>query len=126
MVVQQRVDLAMHPTADATLFAICRKKALLSNKMDYDEKKTSNVNAMSASGKARPSIRHIEKRRTSTCQFADRIAEISIRHYRKIVPKEHQGTSTCLAAVLAHDSRTDSFIILGMVRYFITSMMPDW
>ena len=86
--------------------------------MDYDERKTSNVNAISASVKARPSIRHIEKRRTSTCQFADRIAKISIRYYRKFVPKEHQGTSSCLAAVIAHDSQNDSFIMLGMVRLF--------
>ena len=78
--------------------------------MNDDEKATWNV---IASMKARPSIRHVEKRRTSTCQFADRIAKLSIGHYRKIVPKKHQGTSTCLATVVAHDRQTDCFLILG-------------
>ena len=101
----------MHPNdANINLFVPKRFDGM---SMNDDEKATRNVNA---SMKARPSIRHVEKRRTSTCQFADRIAKLSIGHYRKIVPKKHQGTSTCLATVVAYDSQTDSFAILGMVR----------
>jgi len=55
------------------------------------------------------SIRHAEKRRTGTCQFADRVARISMDAYRSSVPQQsngaqqqHQQEHTCLATIVAH------------------------
>eukprot|EP00538_Stauroneis_constricta_P000472 CAMPEP_0119573712 /NCGR_PEP_ID=MMETSP1352-20130426/45259_1 /TAXON_ID=265584 /ORGANISM="Stauroneis constricta, Strain CCMP1120" /LENGTH=899 /DNA_ID=CAMNT_0007623403 /DNA_START=44 /DNA_END=2743 /DNA_ORIENTATION=- len=47
------------------------------------------------------SVRNAEKARTSTCQFADRVAEISIQQYHKVIPKPNQG-HTCMATIVAH------------------------
>lgn len=44
-------------------------------------------------------VRYLEKRRTSTCQFADRIAQLSIQHYRQHVPASNEPT--CLATIVA-------------------------
>ena len=84
-------------------------------------KATAATKAMKANKKEksktnRPSIRHVEKRRTSTCHFSDRIAQVSIDLYRKIVPNKHQGASTCLATIVAYFEKSDSFCILGLVR----------
>jgi len=48
-------------------------------------------------------VRHAEKRRTSTCLFADRVAALSVEHYRKHVPSNFQETQkqTCLATIVA-------------------------
>ena len=77
------------------------------------------------------SIRHIEKRRTSTCQFADRIAQVSIGYYRKLIVSQQQQKkqgeeqaeqqqpppeSTCLASIVAYNNTNDTLRILGMVR----------
>jgi hypothetical protein len=67
-------------------------------------------------------VRRSEKRRTSTCQFADRVAKISIEHYRKYVPFAHQ-TQTCMAAIVAHSCEgEDSIVVLGMVSAFLTEI----
>eukprot|EP00978_Attheya_sp_CCMP212_P022199 scaffold65949_cov51-Attheya_sp.AAC.2 len=52
------------------------------------------------------SIRHAEKRRTGTCQFADRVARISIDAYRSSVPQQQTNNGAqqhaCLATIVAH------------------------
>ena len=105
---------------------------LMSSKCDIQDTPTSSE--ANASQVTR-SLRHAEKRRTSTCRFADRIARVSIAHYRKTVPTSRQGL-TCLATVVAHVAKginegndgaylplpslepsiQDTFIVLGMVR----------
>jgi Adenosine-deaminase (editase) domain len=49
------------------------------------------------------SVRHAEKRRTSTCRFADRIAQFCVDHYREHVPStfREEQKQTCMAAVVA-------------------------
>lgn len=50
-------------------------------------------------------VRHAEKRRISTCQFADRIAQCCVEHYQKHVPSTFRDAQkqTCLAAIVAFD-----------------------
>lgn len=53
---------------------------------------------------AKGSVRHAEKRRTSTCEFADRVARASIQAFRTHVPQEwrEENKQTCIAAIVAH------------------------
>lgn len=53
---------------------------------------------------AKGSVRHAEKRRTSTCDFADRVARVSIQAFRASVPQEwrEENKQTCIAAIVAH------------------------
>ena len=48
-------------------------------------------------------VRYAEKRRTSTCRFADRIAQFCLDHYREHIPGSFRETQkqTCLAAIVA-------------------------
>ena len=48
-------------------------------------------------------VRYAEKRRTSTCRFADRIAQFCVDHYRAQIPGSFRETQkqTCLAAIVA-------------------------
>lgn len=57
---------------------------------------------------SKPSIRHAEKRRTATCKFADRIAQISVDHYRAIISPTIRPPQTCIATIVAHIRPTDS------------------
>eukprot|EP00536_Pseudo-nitzschia_multiseries_P002918 jgi/Psemu1/184668/e_gw1.41.148.1 len=50
----------------------------------------------------KPAIRHAEKRRTSTCRFADRIAQVSVAHYNRTIPVDKRPSQTCVATILAH------------------------
>ena len=52
--------------------------------------------------KKKPAIRHAEKRRTSTCRFADRVAQLSVDHYKATIPIEQRPSQTCIATILAH------------------------
>ncbi|GKY91580.1 hypothetical protein MPSEU_000129900 [Mayamaea pseudoterrestris] len=70
---------------------------------------SSSISATPATAK-KPSIRHAEKRRTSTCIFADRVARVSIDAYRRHVIRsmpssaEHETMHlepTCLACIVA-------------------------
>ncbi len=58
-------------------------------------------------------IRHAEKRRTATCVFADRVAQVSIAHYRQLVPPSERPTQTCLATIVSHD-RNGNLKVVGM------------
>ena len=53
---------------------------------------------------AEGSIRHAEKRRAGTCQFANRIARISLDAYEQTVPQSYRDVNkqTCVAAIVAH------------------------
>lgn len=57
-------------------------------------------------------IRHAEKRRVSTCQFADRVAQCCVDHYQKYVPSSFRETQkqTCLAAIVAFIEDGDNHI----------------
>ena len=50
------------------------------------------------------SYRFAEKRRTATCQFADRVATTALEAYRRVVPQAHRDRQRheCVAAILAH------------------------
>ena len=49
-------------------------------------------------------VRHAEKRRRGTCEFANRIARISLDTYESTVPKSYRDLhkQTCVAAIVAH------------------------
>mmetsp|Transcript_39622 Transcript_39622/g.83302 ORF Transcript_39622/g.83302 Transcript_39622/m.83302 type:complete len:582 (+) Transcript_39622:94-1839(+) len=53
---------------------------------------------------AEGSVRHAEKRRRGTCEFANRIARISLDAYEHAVPLSYRESNkqTCVAAVVAH------------------------
>jgi hypothetical protein len=57
--------------------------------------------------KKKPAIRHAEKRRTSTCIFADRVAKISVDHYKSTIKIENRPPQTCIATILAHCAAAD-------------------
>jgi hypothetical protein len=61
-----------------------------------------------------PAIRHAEKRRTSTCPFADRIASLSIEQYHKVVPTELRPSHTCLATIVAYCASNSTLRVLGL------------
>jgi len=50
------------------------------------------------------SVRHAEKRRTGTCQFADRVALLSIQAYKERIPEKwrRENKQICLATIVAH------------------------
>lgn len=53
---------------------------------------------------ANGSVRHAEKRRAGTCEFANRIARISLDAFRSSVPQSYRDVhkQTCVAAIVAH------------------------
>ncbi len=62
------------------------------------------------------SVRHAEKRRTSTCQFADAIATVSVNAYRSCVSesfREHQK-QTCMATIVAHFDSDGHLQVMAM------------
>ena len=56
---------------------------------------------------AKNAVRHAEKRRIGTCEFANRIATVSLDAYKSAVPKSHRDAmkQTCVAAIVAHYSK---------------------
>lgn len=69
-------------------------------------------------------IRHAEKRRTATCRFANRVARVSMDHYRRVVPTSYQESQehTCIATVvLSHkyDHRL-KVVAMGVGTKFLT------
>jgi hypothetical protein len=86
------------------------RKTLPTEEMVQDDGDDDNNNFKKAS------VRHAEKRRTASCRFADRVAEISVQHYRAHVPQHHQ-TLTCLSTIVAHSMTDDTLMVLGMVRF---------
>eukprot|EP00985_Skeletonema_marinoi_P022018 scaffold13788_cov74-Skeletonema_marinoi.AAC.2 len=68
---------------------------------------------------AKNAVRHAEKRRIGTCQFANRIATVSLDAYKSVVPKSHRDAmkQTCVAAIVAHYSNkcgNQSLRVLGL------------
>lgn len=61
-------------------------------------------------------VRHAEKRRTSSCAFADRIAQVSVEHYHKVVPLSFRKDQkqTCVATIVAHNCVTKELRVLAM------------
>ena len=62
----------------------------------------------------KPSIRHAEKRRTSTCRFADRVAKVSVDHYKMTVPIDERPPQTCVATIVIHDSNDCTLHVMSM------------
>lgn len=64
---------------------------------------TTNASRGIEHASCRTAVRHAEKRRTSTCQFADRIAKLSVQHYKDHVPAHFRETQkqTCCATIIA-------------------------
>jgi hypothetical protein len=67
-----------------------------------------------AAEKPKPSIRHAEKRRTSTCKFADRVAKLSIEYYKVVIPEADRPPQTCMATIVAHFADDGSLKVLSM------------
>jgi hypothetical protein len=63
-----------------------------------------------------PAVRHAEKRRTSTCRFADRVAALSIQAYRQRIPLAYQAAQpyTCIATVVAHCAKHDHLQVVSL------------
>lgn len=81
--------------------------------------------------KKKPAIRHAEKRRTSTCAFADRVANAALAVYRRVVllrqsadPRQRH-VPTCVAAILVHQADTDTLhvVALGVGTKFLTQQI---
>jgi Adenosine-deaminase (editase) domain len=55
-------------------------------------------------------VRHAEARRVATCDFANRIARVSVAHYHAHVPPHfvQAQPQTCLATIVAHYAAADS------------------
>ena len=63
----------------------------------------------------RAAVRHVEARRTGTCRFADRVAKISVLHFRHHVPVSYrEKQQTCLATIVAYQHAEDCLTVIGM------------
>ena len=61
--------------------------------------------------------RHAEKRRTSTCRFADRVARISVDKYHELErqnPSDATDRFACVASIVAHMRGDDRLVVLAM------------
>ena len=70
-------------------------------------------------------IRHAEKRRTATCSFADRVAQISVDHYRRLIPESERLPQACLATIVAY-SKSDgnlTVVALGVGTKFLSELL---
>jgi hypothetical protein len=71
-------------------------------------------------------VRHAEKRRTSTCKFADRVARISVEHYRKIIPEEDRPRQTCMATIVSHYKGNLRVQSMGVgTKFLLESVLVD-
>ena len=75
-------------------------------------------------------IRHAEKRRTSTCLFADRVAQVSVDHYHSTIPRSLRPQHTCVATIVAHDSTLSSsnnlvVVSMGVGTKFLTNALLE-
>ena len=61
-----------------------------------------------------------EKRRTSTCKFADRVAQLSIDYYYRYVPKSQRPPQTCIATIVAHFRGQLHLISMGVGTKFLS------
>lgn len=77
-----------------------------SAQLSYSPMPVSNPIAKKNKDKKKPAIRHAEKRRSSTCRFADRVAQLSVDHYKATIPIEKRPPQTCIATILAHYRKT--------------------
>ena len=91
-------------------------------------------------GQRPPRVRSAEKRRISTCRFADRVAELSVQHYNSVIPNRFRIKQkyTCLATVVAaiagSEGRTDNdedglvIVVLGLgvgTKFLPESILGD-
>lgn len=71
-----------------------------------DAKTATTTNANPVAAASSKNVRHAEKRRTSTCRFADRVARISVDLYQSLISNTTTATAagrpTCVATVVAH------------------------
>ena len=66
-------------------------------------------------------MRRAEKQRTSTCAFADRIAKLSIDHYRTCVPLEYQQQQRqiCLSTIVLQREDRLEVVAMGVGNKFL-------
>jgi len=62
------------------------------------------------------SVRHAEKRRPSTCRFADAIATVSVDAYRACVSESfrERQKQTCMATIVAHFASDGHLQVMGL------------
>lgn len=62
------------------------------------------------------SVRHAEKRRSSTCRFADAIATVSVDAYRACVSESfrERQKQTCMATIVAHFASDGHLQVMGL------------
>ena len=74
-------------------------------------------------------IRYAEKRRTSTCLFADRVAQVSLDVYRRTIQESERLPQTCLATIVAHDAENGGTLsVVGMgvgTKFLPESILRD-
>jgi double-stranded RNA-specific adenosine deaminase len=73
----------------------------------------SSLSGATAPNSSHKNVRHAEKRRTATCAFADRIAQLSVDHYKARLG-DRASPLTCVSAMVAHVSETDSLRVISM------------
>ncbi len=87
------IAMSHNPTTNATFEEL---------ENDKSQDGHGDASAQTPPAKEKPAIRHAEKRRTSTCRFADRVAQLSVDHYKANIPVEQRPPQTCIATILAH------------------------
>lgn len=65
------------------------------------------------------SVRYAEKRREATCQFADRVAQVSVDHFNRI-PEAERPSKTCMATIVAHYKGDLRVLSMGVGTKFLS------
>lgn len=63
-------------------------------------------------------VRLAEKRRSATCQFADRVAQVSVDQYHRL-PEEDRPEKTCVATIVAYINGDLRVMSMGIGTKFI-------
>ena len=70
-------------------------------------------------------VRLAEKRRSATCIFADRVAQVSVDQFLRL-PEEDRPEKTCVATVVAHQNGKLRVLSMGVGTKFISeSLLQD-
>ncbi|CAJ1953416.1 unnamed protein product [Cylindrotheca closterium] len=64
-------------------------------------------------------FRLAEKRRSATCQFADRVAQVSVDQFH-LLPEEDRPQKTCVATIVAHHDGDLRVLSMGIGTKFVS------
>ena len=64
-------------------------------------------------------VRLAEKRRSATCQFADRVAQVSVDQFY-LLPEEDRPEKTCVATIVAHHNGDLRVLSMGIGTKFVS------